>query len=297
MSQEAQLVVDCHNLLGEGLCHDAQRDCLWWVQIEHPSTLYQLDYDSDDIRTWQFDTKISYAVPRASGGLLVAAAAGLHHFDPDTGKLKLLKEIEPDRPANRSNDSCCDPQGRLWVGTMLDDFDNQPAEMDKNCGALYRIAADLTITRMLDKLSIPNAQCYAPDGRTMYFSDTLSGIIWAYDFDAASGSLANQREFATHSRGLPDGATVDLEGGVWSARYGGGCVIRFAPDGSFDRLVEVPCSNITCCTFGGAKLDTLYITSATNGLEDDLLAEQPQAGGLFAVQTGVCGTADVAFAD
>lgn len=293
---KAELLLDCQNALGEGLFHDAAAGQLWWVDIPMPSKLHRLELASGAHRSWEMPEMISYAVPRASGGLLVAGHGGLSSFDPADGGLKRIRQLE-DRPFNRSNDACCDASGRLWVGTMQNNFapDRSAIAIVGGSGALYRVDHGLAVELMLDGIEIPNACCFSPDGRTMYFCDTPQNMIRAYDIDPASGALGPARDFATHGRGGPDGATVDADGGVWNARYGGGCVVRFAPDGSEDQVVEVPASQVTCCGFGGPELDTLYITTARNGLTPAQLAAEPHAGGLFAVKPGRKGLADQRF--
>jgi sugar lactone lactonase YvrE len=124
----------------------------------------------------------------------------------------------------------------------------------------------------------------------------MAGWIYAFDFDLAAGTLERRREFAQHPRGLPDGSAIDAEGFLWNCRWGGGCVIRFDPDGEVDRVVELPVDNVTSCAFGGPDLGTLYITTACTGLSEAALARTPQAGGLFACRPGVRGIADARFA-
>ena len=294
---KAELLLDCQDTLGEGLCYDAKANLLWWVDIPMPSKLHCLDLATQEHRSWKMPEMISYAVPRASGGLLIASHGGLNAFDPDEGEIRRIKQIE-DRPFNRSNDACCDPAGNLWVGTMQNNVapDVSPIKIASGSGALYRVDAQLEIELKLDGIEIPNACCFSPDGSVMYFCDTPENNIRAYDLDLASGAIKPGRDFATHERGLPDGATVDADGGVWSARFGGSCVIRFDPDGKPDQIIEVPASQITCCTFGGPELDTMYITTARIDLPADKLAKEPQAGGLFAAKPGRKGVPDQQFA-
>jgi sugar lactone lactonase YvrE len=145
-------------------------------------------------------------------------------------------------------------------------------------------------------LRIANSIAFSPDGRRMYFADTPTKIIRAYDYDLDSGELSGERTFATlQGPGSPDGSTVDSDGCLWNAEWGGGRVLRYTPDGRVDRVVDLPCSHVTCCAFGGAKLDTLFVTTAWTGLDAAALARQPQAGALFAVDPGVQGLADTPF--
>jgi L-arabinonolactonase len=167
-----------------------------------------------------------------------------------------------------------------------------------NTGGLYRIDPDRSVHAFEQSLGIANTFAWSPDERTMYFADTLDAI-YAYDFDAASGRVGNRRTFAkadTNQHGHPDGSTIDAQGFLWNARWDGGRLIRWAPDGTIDRIVTLPCRRVTSCIFGGTDLDVLYVTSVRYGLSDADLAEQPVAGGIFAVDAGVRGIPDGQFA-
>ena len=294
----AELVVDCRDRLGEGLFWDAGAGRLYWVDIGLPARLHSCDAGGGDSRTWPMPELTSYAVARTSGGMLIASHGGLNSFDPDRGELVRIGPIETMRPFNRSNDACCDPAGRLWVGTMQNNIapDNSMMPIVGSTGALYRVGPELKPELMLDDIGIPNSTCFAPDGRTMYFCDTLQGVIWQFDFDSESGKISNRRDFARYEAGDPDGSTVDAEGCLWNARFDGGCVVRFAPDGSVDTVVSVPTSEVTSCNFGGDDLDTLFITTKKLDPQDRRRDDEPNSGSLFAVRPGVRGVADIPFA-
>ena len=151
---------------------------------------------------------------------------------------------------------------------------------------------------MLDGIRIPNSLCWSPDNQTLYFSDTRARVIWGFDFNLASGGLSNRRLFVDlqGQLGRPDGATVDTEGYLWSAEYGGGRVVRYTPDGTVDKVVNLPVANVTCPTFGGTDYKTLFITTASQRLAESELAEQPLAGGLFACEVTVAGLPEPIFA-
>jgi sugar lactone lactonase YvrE len=189
-----------------------------------------------------------------------------------------------DRPGNRFNDAKCDPRGRLWAGTMDD-------EEREASGRLYCVNDLKTARRFKDNVNLSNGLGWSPDGRTMYFVETLRSVIWAYDYNVDDGAATNERVFATvpSSDGWPDGICVDAEGCVWLAHWGGWRLTRFTPDGRVDRVLKVPVPQVTSCAFGGAGLDTLYITTAAIGLDAIALAAAPLAGSLFAVQPGVRG--------
>lgn len=240
---------------------------------------------------------ISYAVPMKSGGLLIAAHGGLRTFDPITGQYELLKQLEPRQPFNRSNDACCDPQKRLWIGTMPNNIapDTSSIKITAPTGALYRVDHDLSVHLMISDISISNSTCFSPDGTTMYFCDSLQDYIWAFDFDAPTGNISNRRNFATYNAGVADGSTTDSQGGLWNARHGGSCVVRFNPQGVVDAIIQLPCSQPTTCTFAGSSLQDLYITTKRQELSALQLSREPLAGSLFKARVPVPGTVDTPF--
>jgi sugar lactone lactonase YvrE len=228
---------------------------------------------------------------RAKGGLLVASQTGLDFFDPETGVIERFLAPEAALPKNRSNDGKCDSRGRFWYGTMQNNFapDMGEAPITENSGWLYRVDPGGAATRMDGPFGISNTLAWSPDDRTMYFGDTFDGI-YAYNFDAERGETENRRMFAkVEGMGFNDGSAMDADGFLWNARWDGGCVIRFAPDGSIDRVVKMPCRRVTSCAFGGDDLDTLYVTSVRYGLSEAELADEPLAGAIFAIDPGVKG--------
>jgi sugar lactone lactonase YvrE len=230
---------------------------------------------------------------RERGGLVLSLRKTFAFYDSDTGDLEVLADPEPDRPGNRFNDARCDPQGRLWAGTMSADDWWAPT------GAVYRLDPDQRITRMISDVACSNGTGWSPDGRTMYHTQSFRYAIHAYDFDAETGSIANRRPFVTlpsDGGGFPDGLTVDEEGFVWSAQPVYGRVVRYDPDGDIDRIISLPVSRGTSCTFGGPDHTTLFITSATETLTGSEIAEEPLAGSLFAYIPGVRGIAAPLFA-
>jgi sugar lactone lactonase YvrE len=277
------LVLDARARLGEGATWDARDRALYWVDIRAPA-LHRFEPASGATRTWPMPEAIGSFALRAAGGALVALRSGLHLLDFAGGGLELACAPEPDRTENRLNDGRCDRRGRFWVGSMHD-------RGGAPTGALYRIDPDRTSHRVLDGITVPNSLGWSPDGRVMYFTDTPSRAILAYDFDLDAGVPGAPRLFARvpDDAGYPDGATVDAEGFLWSAHWDGWRVTRYAPDGRVDRVIELPVQRPTCCAFGGEGLDVLYVTSARTGLRPEDLARGPLAGGLFAVHAGVRG--------
>src|SRR5918999_4891566 len=184
--------------------------------------------------------------------------------------------IEADISSNRMNDGKCDPAGRFWAGTMAMDG-------ARGRGALYRLDADRSVARMLGAVSVSNGLAWSADSSTMYYIDTPTGSVDAFEFDADAGAISGRRPFVKidGGDGMPDGMTIDSEGGLWVALWGGGAVHRYDAGGRLDGIVEVPASLTTSCTFGGSDLGDLYITTASTGLGEAELRDQPLAGSLF----------------
>lgn len=280
-------VGDTLDMLGEGPVWCPREGALYWVDIRAPA-VRRLDA-AGHVTTWPMPEPVGSLALRAAGGILVALKSALSVFDPATGAITRLADAPGHHAGLRFNDGKCDRQGRFWVGTMR-------AGDEKADGFLYRLD-ERGCAKVLDGIEIPNSLCWSPDGRTMYFSDSPKRVIWAFPYDPATGAIGERRVFATLPAPLvADGGTVDAEGYLWSANYNGWRVTRFAPDGTVDRVVPVPASNITSCAFGGPGLGTLFITSAWQNLGEDERARQPAAGALFAIDVGVRGLPEPRFA-
>jgi sugar lactone lactonase YvrE len=277
--------------LGECPVWDDRARLLRWVDIGAPA-LKRSDASGSQLRTLALPEAMgSYALREASPWLLAAMRSGIYLLDPDTGERSLLVRPEPDLPGNRFNDGRCDRSGRFWTGTM------STAER-KPSGSLYRLDADGRCARVRTGITIPNSIAWSADGRTLYFADTPRRCIWAFECDPASGEIVAERLFAESpgDPGGPDGSCVDAEGCLWNAEYGRSRLVRYTPRGKVDRVVPVPVSNPTCCCFGGARLDTLFVTSAAQRLAPDELARQPLAGSVLALNPGVRGLPESRFA-
>lgn len=281
--------------LGEGPFYDRATRALYWVDII-AGEAWSLSLTSKATRTWSFDQPVSAVVPRQSGGLLVALANGLAFLDPETGRHTPFVAPEGADSGNRSNEARVDPQGRFWLGTMQNNIGpaGEDLPITRSQGALYRVTPDGAVTRMEKDVGISNTLCWdEPRGR-LYFADTRAGVIYVYDWNGATGEIANRRVFAgPHERGFPDGSALDVDGYLWNARWGGSCIIRYAPDGRIDRIIDVPVQQPTSCVFAGDDLKTLYVTSARTGLG-------PQAneldGALLRASVDIAGQACTAFA-
>jgi L-arabinonolactonase len=287
-------VASSKDRLGEGCLWDVKNQCVWWLDIPLPSRIHRLDPATGAHRSWSFTVMVSAMAMCDDGRLLVGGEHGLYHFDPVTGAL--IPHSHPDHATagNRGNDGACDARGRFWFGTMQQNIaengDDLPITRDS--GSLFCIDGDGKASTMATGIGVANGPCWSPDNRIFYFTDSRAQIIWAYDFDLDSGAIHNRRVFNdTKDFGYPDGATVDDEGFLWSARWEGSCVLRIDPRGRIDRVVAMPATRPTCVCFGGPKLDTLYVTSARGHVSKAALARFPTQGGLFCFAPGVMGPA------
>jgi L-arabinonolactonase len=286
---DVRCVLRADAVLGEGALWDVAERVLYWVDIKGRS-VHRFDPASGGDRRWPVAEDVGSLAVRAGGGLVLALRSGFHFFDPATGRATPVALPEPERTENRFNDGKTDRQGRFWAGSMHD-------PETKPTGALYRLDADLSCARLIDGVVCSNALCWSPDSRTMYHADTCARTVWAWDFDASSGEVANRRTFVQvpESEGAPDGATVDADGFVWLAHWNGWRVTRYDPRGRVARVVPLPVQRPTCPAFGGPDLDVLYVTSATIGLSPEERAQQPWAGGLLALDPGARGLAEQRF--
>jgi sugar lactone lactonase YvrE len=234
--------------------------------------------------------RIGSIAPLAEAGFIAGTEKGIAIIHPDANLYDLILRPEDDRPDNRFNDGKVDRQGRFWAGSM-DDTHRQAS------GALYRIDPDRSITRVDDDYRIANGPAFSPDGRTMYHNDTARNVTYTFDL-AGDGTASNRRVFLKHDPqgGHPDGMTVDAEGNLWIAFWGGWCVRRFSPTGECLQTIRVPVEQPSSCAFGGPALDRLYVTSARESLSEDKLEMQPSAGALFMFEAGVQGLAERPFA-
>ncbi len=308
MSLPIRLISPCDTHLGEGAFWDHATQTLWWLDVPMPSRLFSWHPASGRQTSYAMPEMItSMRAMKNSGCLIIASHGGINRFDPTTGSLTRLFDPEPGKPFNRCNDGGTDGRGRFWFGTMQNNIapNGDGMAIVSAAGSLFCLdpdftvpdftVPDFTVHERASGIGIANTVCWSPDQRTFYFSDTMTGVIAAYDFDLASGTINNQRDFARFERGVPDGSAMDAEGFLWNARWGGQCVVRFAPDGRVDRVIDLPVSLPTSLAFGGEDLATLYITTARHGFSPEQRALEPWAGHLLACEPGVVGLAVPAF--
>lgn len=280
-TEQAVVALEAGDHLGEGP--------VWLVD---EGRLLRVDITAGEIHSWAPEAveqqtrhvggPVSFAIPRRGGGLVIGRRHTVEVLDGD--ERRVLTTVESGLDHNRFNDAKCDALGRLWAGTMS-------TRRESGVAALYRIEPDGAVEPAIEGTTISNGLDWSPDGARMYFVDSPTQRVDVFDFDLGAGRLDNRRPLIEipASDGLPDGLTVDRDGGIWIALFGGGAVRRYADDGTLEAVVEVPTSNPTCPTFGGSDLEVLFVTSARHRLTAEQLREQPCAGAIFAVRPGISG--------
>lgn len=290
---QAELVVDARNAVGESPVWYPAEQALYWVDI--PAGRLCRWQAGGEVRYWNAPEMLGCIAPHSAGGWLCAMETGVFHMQAGAhGRLEgtQVAPVRHAQPQMRFNDGRCDRQGRFRAGTMLKDM--APAQP---VGVLYGMEGGDRLEPLVQGLVVPNGLAFSPDGRTMYLSDSHPQVqrIWAYDYDATTGTPTGRRLFVDMMPlpGRPDGAAVDEDGCYWICANDAGLVHRFTPDGRLDRSLELPVRKPAMCAFGGPGLDTLYVTSIRPEGAD--LSGQPLAGGVFALRPGVRGLAEPAF--
>ena len=287
---QPRVIVDYKNLIGEGPLWHSREKRLYWGDI-HGGKLFRYDPATGEHETY-FDGRVI-------GGFTIQTDGSQLLF-MEYGEVAILKDGElttvidrlPGEEANRFNDVIADPAGRVFCGTMA--LDSDDAVLRGVTGRLYRLDTDGAITEVLDGVGISNGLGFTPDRKRMYYTDSVARAIYLFDYDEASGEISNQRVFAkapdAEDEGIPDGMTVDAEGYVWSARAGGGKLVRYAPDGREDLTVSFPTANIvSSVTFGGPDMTDIFVTTIGGDKRPEAGAE---AGALFQLNLGIAGVAD-----
>ena len=284
---ESELVVRTRAEVGEGPIWDPGTETLIWVDITG-SAVHRFDPATGQDQCMDVGIDVGAVAVRASGGLVLAAADGFRALEAD-GSQTVLAEVEADDPGMRMNDGKCDRHGRFWAGTMAYD-EAAPAGL----GKLYRLDPDLSVHTMVGGVSISNGIDWSPDDRVMYFIDSPTRRVDVFDYDRDDGAISNRRTLiqVDSSIGFPDGMTVDANGDLWVAVWGGSRVMHYAPDGSERGMVRFPVSQTSSCAFGGADRRDLYVTSAARGISEEA---EPEAGSLFRARPGAVGQAPSSF--
>jgi sugar lactone lactonase YvrE len=289
-SLRPDIAFDAGATLGEGPVWDEEQQRLLWVDIL-PGLVHRFDPATSGDEIFGVGKPVGSAGLRRGGGLVLAVEDGFALLDPGWRRLDQVAVIKHPGPPARFNEGKCDPAGRFLAGTMAYD-------QTAGAGSVYRLDPGLAVTKLLDGVTISNGLAWSADGTTMYYIDSPTQGVDAFHYDIETGRLANRRRVVDipAAAGLPDGMTIDTDGFLWVALYGGSAVHRYAPDGHLDAAVHFPATNITCPVFGARELDQLYVTSARDGLDERQLAAQPHAGAVFAVDVGARGLPGLRFA-
>ena len=280
---EVTIAIDTIVRVGEGPIWDYKFQRLLWIDTQGSLFIYTpKDKKNREIK---LSKQIGTVVPYQENKVVVALEDGIYMMDLSNEQLTLLSDPEGREAGNRYNDGKCDAAGRLWVGTM-----------DKDCTPLkanfFKLDSSLKGEKMLDSVTISNGVAWSPDGKKMYYQDTPTRKISAFDFDEAEGTISNRQEIITlpDDLGTPDGNTIDEEGMLWVANWGAACVTRWNPNtGELLQKIDVPALNVTALAFGGENLDELYITTASLWMPDGEGDKYPEAGKTFVIKPGVKG--------
>lgn len=281
----ARLVHQYRAELGEGALWDARHGKLLWVDITR-GHLHRFDPKTKTNETFGVGIPVGAVVPEEGGDVVLAVKNGFARYDTLSRTLAMLTTVEHENPSIRFNDGKCDPEGRFWAGTLAEDG-------TENAGKLFCLEGNLSVSEKLSGLGISNGIGWSPSGERMYYIDSVTQKILEFSYDGESGSITEPRvvvEIETEE-GTPDGMCVDREGMLWVALWDGGKVVRINPE-SGERLLDVlvpGVNRVTSCALGGENLNTLFITTARQGLTFNEEKEQPNAGSLFAVDAGVVG--------
>ncbi|MEF2244635.1 MULTISPECIES: SMP-30/gluconolactonase/LRE family protein [unclassified Paenibacillus] len=270
--------------LGEGPVWLEDEGVFYWVDIIAKQIRFYYPA-TEELKTIQLNDLIGAAVPAGRGSLICAMKTGFYRLELASQQLSEIGKVEEHLPDNRMNDGKCDRSGRFWAGTMS-------MKGETETGALYCLERDSSVRQAVSHVSISNGICWSSDDTKMYYIDTPTREIHQFDYNAETGELSNRKAIITieKEQGFPDGMTIDAEGMLWVAHWGGACVSRWNPATAKQvESISVPATNITSCCFGGDNLDQLFITSAKEGLSEEHLLAEPLAGSCFIFTPGVKG--------
>lgn len=265
--------------LGEGPLWCPGENALYWTDILGRQ-VNRLSLADEAVTSWHMPEMIGWVIERAAApGFIAGFQSGFARLALDPVTIEPIADPEPGLPGNRLNDAKADSAGRIWAGTM-------PVDADRPTGALYRLDPNGAVRQVDRSYTVANGPAISPDERWFYHTDSKAGVIYRFGFDASTGTLTDRAPFIEFAQdwGSPDGMTVDRDGGLWVAHWGGGRVSRFHPDGTLDRAIALPASQITSCTFAGPGLDRMFVTSAAVGCGEERLA-----GALFEVEPDATG--------
>ncbi len=290
MEDEVRCVVPAGDICGEGAVWHPEHHALYWTDINR-FLLHKFLPESGTTESWFFTEPVTSAnLTSDPEKLLLVLGSRVAIWSARTHPSVDILYHLAEAPAMRFNDARVDPRGSLWAGTMRNNVGSKGEDLqtDFSDGVLYRIDPDGSSTIWKRGIGISNTIVWSPDRKTMYFGDTPANILYAFDYNEKTGAISGERPFlANYGRGVPDGSAMDAEGFLWNTRPQASCIVRIAPDGHIDRVVPLPASRPTTCSFGDADLKMLYVTSARS-------AEQ-FSGSLFALRVEVSGLPDGRF--
>lgn len=284
LTEKPEVAFKAEATTGEGSIWHPDRKSLFWLDIEG-KTLYEFLPETATCKTWLFDRMVSTVVPETDSTVVVSLQNEIVRVNLKTGEKEHIAPINDNNGAVRCNDGKCDPEGRFWVGTM-------GFGAPKGAGKLFTVTKDGTVTLKLDSVTISNGIVWSADKRFMYYNDTPTGQVARYKYDAATGNITFDGVAVklAEGTGSPDGMTIDRNGNLWVAQWGGYGVYCYNPQtGKLLKKIELPAPNVASCAFGGQNLDILYITTARAGLSKDELAKYPLSGSLFVCNPGTVG--------
>jgi len=291
--EEPRCVAPTGDICGEGAVWHAAEQALYWTDINR-FLVHRFTPEYGCVKTWLFDEPVtSLILTDRDDTLVVILGSRAVLWRPRSDTRQDLGFSLDGWPLVRCNDARADPRGSLWIGSMANNVnaDGSTGSVEGSRGILFRVDPDGTVTEWKREIGIANTFTWNAERTHFYTADTLVNSIYIYDYDQVTGDIRNEsRFFCDFLRGLPDGSAMDSEGYLWNCRYGGGCIVRVAPNGSVDTVIEMPVDNVTTCTFGGPDLRTMYITTASAGTRGCRFA-----GGLFALNTSVEGQAENRF--
>ena len=285
-----ELFKDVKNSLGEGITWSSLNSCIYWLDIMPKSVLFKIDLYSNKLETFDLPEFVTASSIISNNEIALVSNNGVNRFDFKTNSYERIIDVEKDIPLNRSNDGASDARGRLWFGTMQNNFnkDGSAKSLDTKSGNLYCLSGN-QLNVVEKNLGIPNTFVWSPDNSKFYFADTIDGSLLEYKFNLDEGILSDKKIFFNFDRGAPDGSTIDSEGFIWNCRWGGSCVVKIDPKGRVDQIYELPVENVTNCVFGGNDLKTLFITTANNS------DKNKYDGSLFALNVNTPGIEDNKF--
>ena len=284
---KVNLVLDARARIGESPIWVAEENSLYWADIKAPA-LHRTSLDTMTTKTWILPAELGAYALDGQGRALVALRTGLYWLDLATQALSLLVIAPFDPAITRFNEGACDSKGRFWIGTMTDPVDGSPSDAK---GLLHSFTSREGLIAHEDVAFLANGMAWNADESIFYLAHSFARKVFAFSYDKQTGALGHRTEFIhlAGGEGIPDGAAIDSEGGYWCAIHGGGCLHRYTASGQLDKVIPMPVSQPTMCSFVGANLDELYVTSAREKLQPEQLKKEPYAGGVFRLRPDIPG--------